>query len=117
MKITKSQLIKIIKEELSNITEGGPRSLLVTVLTARMQEEKDRLQRALPTSNVSNDEWRSAVDQARDAVFPAEDPSSESSSWLDAPPTMPPPQKPFSVTDPGETPTLQEQIKKILSEA
>ena len=46
-----------------------------------------------------------------------EDPSSQSSSWLDAPPTMPPPQKPFRVTDAGETPTLQEQIKKILSEA
>jgi hypothetical protein len=117
VKITKTQLKQIIKEELSNITEGGPRSLLVTVLTARMQEEKDRLQRALPTSDVSNSEWRSAVDQARDAVFPEVKPESQSTSWLDAPPTMPPPQKPFSITDRGETPTLQEQIKKILSEA
>jgi hypothetical protein len=126
MKITKFQLKQIIEEELSNISEGGfaghqeedaPRSLLLTVLTARMQEEKDRLQRALPTSNVSNSEWRSAVDMARDVVFPEVEPEPQSTSWLDAPPTSPPSQEPFSVTDPGERPTLQEQIKKILSEA
>jgi len=112
MKITKSQLKRIIKEELSNITEDSPRNLLVTVLTARMEEEKERLLSALPTSDVSNSEWRSAVDIARDAVFPEVEPESQSTSWLDAPPTMPPPQKPFSVTEPGVRPTLQEQITK-----
>ena len=117
MKITKSQLKHIIKEEFSGIIKGGPRSLLVTVLTARMQEEKDRLERVLPNSNVSNDEWRAAVDIARDTVYPADErePSSQSSSWLDAPPTMRPSQKPFRVTDRGETPTLEE-IKKALYE-
>ena len=125
MKLTKSQLKQIIKEELSNITEGGYAGHYEGTSDQMAIEQVKEVTTLFADlyNGLPDDESKELFEQYLNANVQLyterwqEERSSESSSWLDAPPTMPPPQKPFSITDRGETPTLQEQIKKILSEA
>lgn len=111
MKITKSQLKRIIKEQLKEYAMEPPMGEEPADLASEVQRLYDEWQPQTPEGQ------KYKADLGAVLGAPTEEPSSQSSSWLDAPPTMPPPQKPFSITDRGETPTLQEQIKKILSEA
>ena len=77
MKITKTQLRQIIKEEIEELKEDeglsiGPRELLITQIVSRLEDEKTRLD-TITGTKISNEEWRAATDIARDQVFPIEE--------------------------------------------
>ena len=89
MKITRSQLKQIIKEALSEVgmgTAGGavppvadteinaePRpeehpKIVKSVIVNRLKEAREQIERV--SSKVTNEMWRSAVDEAKEEVFP-----------------------------------------------
>ena len=115
MKITKLQLKQVIKEELSAISETDD-------LESRL--------RTAPTNPLDYDmsaEQQIELGKAAERMIEifVRVPSGLQKDLKDLvilnmeqiEKFQRPPQKPFSITDPGETPTLKEQIKKILSEA
>ena len=94
MKITKAHLRRIIKEELSEVGDLGaaiggamgglppavdaeinaePRpeqhpKVVKSVIVNRLKEAREQIERV--SSKVTNEMWRSAVDEAKEEVFP-----------------------------------------------